>query len=57
MAQLALAWVLSQDGLSCALAGTKRPKQIEETAAASGWILDADILGKIDEILASNQAG
>lgn len=57
VAQLALAWVLSQDGLTCALAGTKRPDQIRETAEASGWRLDAAALARIDEIIARHQAG
>lgn len=57
MAQLAMAWVLSQPGLTCALSGTKRPHQIQETAAAAGWQLDADTLKQIDEIIERNGAG
>lgn len=57
MAQMALAWVTSQPGLSSALAGAKRPSQIEETAAAGEWTLDADLLAKIDEIIRRHKAG
>ncbi len=57
VAQLALAWVLSQPGLTCALAGAKRSHQIAETTQASGWQLDAETLAKVDEIVAANGAG
>lgn len=57
MAQLALAWVLAQPGMTCALAGSKRPAQTEETAQASGWALDADTLARIDAILQAHGAG
>lgn len=57
MAQLAMAWVLNQPGLTCALSGTKRPYQIEETAAAAGRVLSPDVLKQIDEILQRNGAG
>jgi len=57
MAQLALAWVVSQPGLSSALAGAKRPSQIEETAGAGEWVLDADMLAKIGEIIQRHGAG
>lgn len=57
MAQLAMAWVLSQPGITCALSGTKRPHQIEETAAAAGWRLGADVLGQIGQIIEREGAG
>ena len=57
VAQLALAWVTSQPGLTCALSGTKRPDQIRETAAAGDWQLDDAILAQIDEIIRQNDAG
>lgn len=40
--QMAIAWVLSQPGLTVALCGAKRPHHIEESAGAAGWALDAD---------------
>ena len=57
MAHLALAWVISQPGMTCALAGAKRPYQIEETAAASGWILDPATLAEIEQIIKDTGAG
>lgn len=56
-AQLALAWVLGQPGLTCALAGAKRPAQIQETAAASGWSLTEDQLARIEAIVQKHEAG
>ena len=40
MAQMALAWVLRQDGVSSALVGASRPEQIVQNAKASGYELD-----------------
>ncbi|WP_433891793.1 aldo/keto reductase family protein [Streptomyces sp. CA-111067] len=51
MAQLAIAWVLHQRGVSGALIGASRPEQVTENAAASGRRLDDDLLKRVDEIL------
>jgi aryl-alcohol dehydrogenase-like predicted oxidoreductase len=40
--QMAIAWVLSQPGVTVALCGAKRPGHIEESAGAADWELDAD---------------
>ena len=37
VAQLALAWVASEPTVSVALAGTRRPEEMEENAAAGDW--------------------
>ena len=37
--QLALAWVLSNPVLSVALAGTRRPSEIEENVQAADWVM------------------
>ena len=47
LSQLAVAWVLAQDGISCALCGAKRPDQITETAAAMDWELSDEQLEQI----------
>ncbi len=52
MAQLALAWVLRRREVSSAIIGATRPEQVEENARASGVKLDADLLKRIDEVLA-----
>jgi aryl-alcohol dehydrogenase-like predicted oxidoreductase len=53
VAQLAVAWVLSQPGVTAAICGVKRSSQIEECAGGSGWKLSGDELKAIDNILAS----
>ena len=57
MAQLAVAWVLSQPGITAALCGAKRPSQIEETAGAAGWKLTEAQLQRIDRIIEETGAG
>ncbi len=52
MAQLALAWVLRQPGVSSAIVGASRPEQVEDNAAAAGVQLSDDLLGAIDDALA-----
>lgn len=41
VAQLALAWVASEPTVSVALAGTRRPEEMEENAAAGDWEMTA----------------
>jgi aryl-alcohol dehydrogenase-like predicted oxidoreductase len=52
MSQLALAWVLRNDNVSAAIIGASRPEQVRANAAASGVVLDDDLVARIDEILA-----
>lgn len=51
LAQFAIAWVLSHDGVSAAITGASRPEQIRDNVAAAGHRLDADVMTRIDEIL------
>ncbi|NNN18307.1 MAG: aldo/keto reductase family protein [Acidimicrobiaceae bacterium] len=51
MAQLAIAWVLRNDNVSAALVGASRPEQIAENVKASGVVLTAEIMQRIDEAL------
>jgi len=51
MAQLALAWVLSQTNVTAAIAGASRPEQIREAAVAAGRTLSAETLERIDQAL------
>ncbi len=51
MAALAVAWVLQNDNVATAIIGASRPEQVADNAAAAGVTLDADLLGRIDEIL------
>ena len=51
LAQLAIAWVLSNPNVSSAIIGASRPEQVRDNAAAAGRTLDADLLKAIDDVL------
>jgi len=51
MAQLAVAWVLQNPGVSSAIVGASQPEQVTENAAASGVPLSAEAMARIDEVL------
>ncbi|MCU1481185.1 MAG: aldo/keto reductase [Subtercola sp.] len=50
-AQLALAWVLSNDNVAAAIIGASRPEQVTSNAEASGVTLSPEVLARIDEIV------
>jgi aryl-alcohol dehydrogenase-like predicted oxidoreductase len=50
-AQLAVAWVLSNDNVASAIIGASRPEQVESNAKAAGVKLDAETLSRIDAVL------
>jgi voltage-dependent potassium channel beta subunit len=49
LAQLALAWCLRQDGVSCVITGAKNAKQVEDNAGAADLDLDSRILDQVTE--------
>jgi len=51
MAQLALAWVLAQPGVTAAIAGSRSPMQVEETTQAGDWVLEGEQLGEVDKVI------
>jgi aryl-alcohol dehydrogenase-like predicted oxidoreductase len=51
MAQLALAWVLQNEGVSAAIIGATRPDQVRDNADAAGKKLDPELMRAIDEAL------
>jgi aryl-alcohol dehydrogenase-like predicted oxidoreductase len=51
LAQLALVWVLRRGEVTSAITGTRKPAQIEETAAAADHHLDGETLLRIEDIL------
>lgn len=51
-AQLALAWVLRQPGVSSVITGASRPEQIEDNVKAATTQLSPEVVGRIEEILA-----
>lgn len=51
LAQLALAWILRKQAVSCLLAGAKRPSHIDEQLGAPGTAFSDEELQRIDAIL------
>ena len=51
VAQLALAWVLSNPAVSVALAGTKRPSEIQENVLAADWEMPQEERDEITAII------
>lgn len=51
-AQLALRWVISRPGVTCAIPGAKRPDEVEENARAGERPFAPEELAEIDRILA-----
>ena len=51
MAQLAVAWVLQNPRVSAAIVGASRPEQLRENVKASGVVLDAAVMKRIDEVI------
>ena len=52
LAQLAVAWVLQNDNVSGAIIGASRPEQVSENAVAAGVTLDAEVVAKMNDVLA-----
>jgi aryl-alcohol dehydrogenase-like predicted oxidoreductase len=53
LAQLALAWIVHQEGATGAIAGSRQPHHVEENAAAGSISLDVKDLDEIDSILSA----
>ncbi|HEX2239734.1 MAG TPA: aldo/keto reductase [Actinomycetota bacterium] len=53
LAQLALAWVAHQEGVTGAIAGSRSPKHVAENAGAGDVKLSADDLAEIDSAVGS----
>jgi aryl-alcohol dehydrogenase-like predicted oxidoreductase len=51
LAQLAVAWVLQNPNVAAALIGASRPEQVAENVKASGVVIPAELMTKIDEAL------
>jgi 1-deoxyxylulose-5-phosphate synthase len=49
-AQVALAWLLAQDGVNAPIVGASRPEQLEDTVAAVGLELSAGHLDRLDQV-------
>ncbi|WP_369053626.1 aldo/keto reductase family protein [Kineococcus terrestris] len=51
MSQLAVAWVLQNDNVACAIIGASRPEQVKENVRAAGVRIPAELMSRIDEAL------
>ncbi len=51
MPQLAVAWVLQNRNISSAIVGATKPEQVRDNVKASGVVLDAAIMKRIDEVV------
>jgi methylglyoxal reductase len=51
VAQLALAWVLHQEGITGGIAGSRSPRHVEENAVAGSVDLDESVLAEIESVL------
>jgi aryl-alcohol dehydrogenase-like predicted oxidoreductase len=51
MSQLAIAWVLQNPNVACAIIGASKPKQIVENVAAAGVVLPSEVMQRIDHAL------
>jgi myo-inositol catabolism protein IolS len=50
LADLAIAWVLSNDAVTSAIVGAKTPDQVRQNAKAADWVLTPEELKEIDRI-------
>lgn len=51
-AQVAIAWVLAQPGIVCALTGPSTISHLEENLGGSGWAIEPDDLAAMEQFLA-----
>lgn len=54
--QLAIAWVLRNPVVTSAIIGTRSPQQIEETAKAGDWNLDASLVAEVQSLIEEHDA-
>jgi aryl-alcohol dehydrogenase-like predicted oxidoreductase len=50
-AQVAVAWVLAQPGVSSAICGSRNPTHVRENSAAAQLHLDADTIAELDAVI------
>ena len=51
-AQVALNWLLRQEGVSAPIVGARTMEQLEDNLGASGWELEAEHVGQLSEVSA-----
>ena len=57
MVQLAIAWCLRQEAVSCVLVGAKNPTQVEEHLMAAEVDLADEVIERIETILEDTPVG
>lgn len=57
LAELAIAWVLAQDGVTGAIVGARKPDQIRDWIGAGNVRLDAEVLQTIAQLIRDSAAG
>lgn len=55
--QAAIAWVLAQPGIVCALSGPSTIEHLEENAGGTGWEFDAEEMVSFERFLSQEEAG
>lgn len=53
LSQFALSWILRESNVASAIVGATRPEQLDDTAAASGKLVDPALYAKAEAILAA----
>jgi aryl-alcohol dehydrogenase-like predicted oxidoreductase len=48
---LAMSWLLAQDGVASVIAGATSPQQVEANVAAAAWALSEEDLAEIDRLV------
>jgi aryl-alcohol dehydrogenase-like predicted oxidoreductase len=54
-AELAIAWVLRRPEVTAAIVGGRKPRQVEETAAAADWDLSPEEIAEVEGLLAERE--
>ena len=52
MAQVALRWILEQEGITSVIVGSTKVEQLRDNIGCSGWNLPADALARLSEVSA-----
>jgi aryl-alcohol dehydrogenase-like predicted oxidoreductase len=50
MAQVALRWILEQEGITSVIVGTRKVEQLRDNLGCSGWSIPADLLAALNEV-------
>ncbi|NMA08421.1 MAG: aldo/keto reductase [Clostridiales bacterium] len=53
---LAIAWLLHQPGVACAMVGCRNAAQVRQNAASAGYALSPDVLAELDALTADLKA-